>query len=181
MDLIVELPPTARVYNATVVFVDALSKMVHLAPTTTTATAVDVAQPFLERVVCLQGLPMQIISDRDPRFAGLFWNELLRLMGTKRSLSTAFHPQTGGQTERTNGVLEEMLPHFVNPLQINWDSLLPVAVFAINNAWQESIGNTPIFLNYGQHPQTPLTWTCAGESASKIPAVTQFVGRFLSC
>jgi hypothetical protein len=69
----VELPPTAWGYNAIVVLVDGLSKMVHLAPTTTAATAVDIAQLFLERVVCLHGLPMQIISDRDPRIAGLFW------------------------------------------------------------------------------------------------------------
>jgi hypothetical protein len=99
-------------------------------------------------------------------------------MGTKRSLSSAFHPQTDGQTERTNRVLEEMLRHFVHPLQNNWDSLLPVAEFAINNAWQESIGDTPFFLNFGQHSQSPLTWKGAGERASKIPAVMQFVGGF---
>jgi Integrase zinc binding domain len=72
VELIVELPPTAQGCNAIVVFADALSKMVYLAPTTTTATALDIAQLFLERVVCLLGLPLQIVSDRDPRFAGLF-------------------------------------------------------------------------------------------------------------
>jgi hypothetical protein len=64
-------------------------------------------QPFQERVVCLHGLPMQTDCVKDPQFAGLFWRELVRLMGTKRSLSTAFYPQTDGQTERTNRVLEE--------------------------------------------------------------------------
>jgi hypothetical protein len=72
VELIVELPPTAQGCNAIVLFADELSKMVYLAPTTTTATAVDIAQLFLERVVCLLGLPLQIVSDRDPRFAGLF-------------------------------------------------------------------------------------------------------------
>jgi hypothetical protein len=131
--------------------------------TTTTSTTVDIAKLFLERVFCTHGLPMQIVSDRDPRFAGLFWKELLRFMGTKHSLSTAFHSQTDGQTERTNRVLEEMLRHFVNPLQNNWDSLLPVAEFAINNDWQESIGDTPFFLNSGQHPQAPHMDGCRGE------------------
>jgi hypothetical protein len=107
LDLIVELPPIAQGYNVIVVFIDALSKMVHLAPTTTTATAVDTAQLFLERVVCLHGLPMQIVADRDPQFAGLFWNELMRLMGTKCSLSTAFHRRQVGRLSEPIVVLRK--------------------------------------------------------------------------
>ena len=102
MDFIVKLPPTQDGYNAIIVFVDQLSKMVHLQPTTTTATAVDVANIFFNTVFQLHGLPRVIISDRDPKFTSKFWQMLFKLIDTKLTLSTAFHPQTDGQTERAN-------------------------------------------------------------------------------
>jgi hypothetical protein len=71
-------------------------------------------------------------------------------------MSTAFHPQTDGQTERVNRVLEDMLRHYVSLVQDDWDELLDCAEFAVNNAWQESIKNTHFFLNFGQHPRTPI-------------------------
>jgi hypothetical protein len=71
-------------------------------------------------------------------------------------MSSAFHPQTDGQTERMNAILEDFLRHYVGPLHDDWDTLLPVAEFAVNNAFNSSVGNTPFFLNYGKHPRTPL-------------------------
>ena len=79
----------------------------------------------------------------------------MKLVGTMHRKTTAFHPQTDGQTERMNKVLEDMLGHCVKPSQNNWDVLLPVLEFAVNNAWNESIQNTPFFLNYGRHLRTP--------------------------
>jgi hypothetical protein len=86
-----------------------------------------------------------------------FWDALLKHLGSSCRLSTAYHPQTDGQTERMNRVLEDMLRHFINPTRTDWDVLLPMMEFAINNSYNTSIRNTPFFLNYGRHPSTPLT------------------------
>ena len=102
MDFIVEVPETSEGYNTIVVFVNRLSEMVHLQPTTTTATAMDIANIFFKTIFCLHGLPRVIISDRDTKFTSRFWQTLFKLVNTKLALSTAFHPQTDGQTERTN-------------------------------------------------------------------------------
>ncbi len=79
----------------------------------------------------------------------------MKSVGTEHCKSTSYHPQSNGQIERMNRVLEDMLRHFVNPRQDNWDTLLPVLEFAINNSFQESIQDTPFFLNYGRHPRVP--------------------------
>ena len=78
-------------------------------------------------------------------------------MGTKQAMSTAYHPQTDGQTERMNRIFEDYLRHFVAPNQADWDSWLFHAEFAVNNAVQESTGASPFYLNYGQHPWTPIS------------------------
>ena len=73
----------------------------------------------------------------------------------RKGMSTAFHPQTDGQTERVNRILEDMLRHYVNPMLNDWDDHLDAVEFAVNNAWQESVQTTPFMLNYGQHPRLP--------------------------
>ena len=156
MDWITDLPRTARGHTSILVFVCKLTKMVHFCPTTDTATAQGWAQLFLEHVVRLHGLPRKLISDRDARFTGTFTTELCRLLGTRQAMSTSFHPQTDGQTERTNRILEEMLRHYVCAQHDDWDQHLGMAEFAVNNAWQESTKHTPFYLNYGRHPLTPM-------------------------
>ena len=89
-------------------------------------------------------------------------------------MSTAFHPQTDGQTERSNRILEDMLRHFVGPYHDDWDKHLPLAEFAVNNAWQESVRATPFMLNSGQDPLTPLNF---GTTDSNSPAATTIVQR----
>jgi transposase InsO family protein len=91
------------------------------------------------------------------RFTGQFWTEVMRLVGTKQSMSTAFHPQTDGQTERANGILGDMLRAYVSPEQDNWDECLDAAEFAVNIAWQEAVRATPSELNFGHHPITPVS------------------------
>ncbi|MCG8668213.1 MAG: DDE-type integrase/transposase/recombinase, partial [Pseudomonadales bacterium] len=158
MDFIVELPCTKRGHDAIWVVVDRFSKMVHMAPTTSKVTAADTAQMFFERVFAAHGLPKEVISDRGPQFSGHFWRQLCSRFSIKPALSTAFHPQTDGQTERMNRVIEDTLCHFVGPRQDEWDELLPYVEFAINNSKAAVTGHTPFFLNYGRHPITPLTW-----------------------
>jgi hypothetical protein len=163
MDFITQLPVTKTGYDAIAVFVDRLTKMVHFAPTYTDCSARDVARLINDTVFKHHGLPSELISDRDPRFTSEFWTELTRLLGTKLKMSTAFHPQTDGQTERSNGVLEDYLRHYISPSQDDWDEWLPQAEFSVNNAWQESIKNTLFMLNFGQQPRTPLLRAVVGK------------------
>jgi hypothetical protein len=95
-------------------------------------------------------------------------------LGIKLNRSTAKHPQTDGQAENANGILEDTLRHFVGPYQNDWDELLPVAEFAMNNAWNKSIQNTPFMLNYGQNPNMPTV----AFLRTRNPKVNGFVGRW---
>lgn len=157
MDLITALPKTKAGYDAIIVFVDKLSKMVHYAPTYTECTAPDVAKIFFNEVVRYHGIPDSIISDRDPRFTSKFWQSLWKHLGTKLIMSSAYHPQTDGQTERANRTLEDMLRAYVDVNQDDWDEYLVAAEIAYNNSIQASTKFTPFFLNYGQHPNFALS------------------------
>ncbi len=152
MDFIVQLPRTKRGHDAIIVFVDRLTKMVHFAPTTTKVDAEDTARLFLHNVVRLHGPPESIISDRGSTFNSTFFREFARLWGSRMAMSTAYHPQTDGQTERVNRVLEDMLRHYTNPLQDNWDDCLDAAEVAVNNSRHASINTTPFRLQYGFNP-----------------------------
>ena len=114
MDFIVQLPKTKKSFDAILVVVDRLTKRVHFIPTYTTATAPDIAKTFFENIFRLHGLPKTIVSDRDPKFVSKFWKMLFKQLGVHLALSTAYHPQTDGQTERANRTLEDMLRTFVN-------------------------------------------------------------------
>jgi hypothetical protein len=175
MDLITQLPVTKAGHDAITVFVDRLTKMVHFVPCKTAISAEELAKMFVHEVWRLHGLPKEIVSDRDPRFTGQFWTEVMRLVGTKQSMSTAFHPQTDGQTERANGILEDMLRAYVSPEQDDWDECLDAAEFAVNNAWQEAVRATPFELNYGHHPTTPVSVLV--EQNSRETVAKAFVDR----
>jgi hypothetical protein len=157
MDFITDLPRTASGNDAILVLVDKLTKFVHLVPTQKTCTAESVSRLFLTHVYQYHGVPKVLISDRDPRFPSAFWRSFCTRLGIESRFSTAYHPQTDGQTERTNRVLEEVLRHFVDASHSNWEELLPLAAFAMNNAKSASTGETPFFLNYGTHPATPVS------------------------
>lgn len=173
MDFITQLPTTELNHDAILVVVDKLTKMVHLTPTTTRATAEQTAQLYVDHVWKLHGVPQVIVSDRDPLFTSNFAKALCNILGTKQALSTAYHPQTDGQTERVNRVLEDMLRMYVSASQTDWDTKLSCAEFAINNADHESTGTTPFMLNYGHHPYLPVTLL----SHVRAPSATDFVQR----
>lgn len=103
----------------------------------------------------LHGSPLSIVLDRDTLFIGEFWQELCRILGTRLRMSFAWHPATGGQTERAVRSLEEMLRTFTAERQENWDELLCTSEFAYNNAVHGTAKFTPFFLNYHRHPHTP--------------------------
>ena len=156
MDLITGLPTTSEGHDTILVIVDRMSKMIHCSPTRKTVTGPGLADLVINNVFRYHGLPRIIISDRDPRTTSNFWRALFNILGTNLRVSTAFHPQTDGQTERANRTLEEMLRAFVNRRRDNWDKLLPLMEFAYNNSEQASTKQTPFYLNSGRHPLLPV-------------------------
>ena len=173
MDLITSLPKTKDGFDAIFVVVDRLSKMIHCIPTQTTVDAPGLAKLFFDNVFKHHGLPSVIVSDRDPRFTGLFWQSLFASLGTRLAMSTSRHPQTDGQTERANRSLEEMLRAFVNKKTDDWSDKLSALEFAYNNHQQASTGHSPFFLNAGQSPATPATLTV--KHAPSAPAALDFL------
>ena len=152
MDFIVELPKSKDMTTIMVV-VDRLTKMAHFIPFRCLPTASIAADAFINNIFKLHGFPDYIISDRGSQFTSEFWSRLCNLLDIKHSLSTANHPQTDGQTERVNGILEQYLRCFINERQNNWVDLLPFAEFAYNNTLQQSINQSPFFANYGFNPK----------------------------
>jgi len=118
------------------------------------ATAKHFADTFLREVWKLHGLPTEILSDMDAKFSGELWESLCKMVGVKRHMSTAYHPQTEGQTERTNQVVEGYLRTFVNYDQNDGYQLLPLAEHAFNHSATNAHKMTPFYANYGFHPQT---------------------------
>jgi hypothetical protein len=157
MDLITGLPRTPQGHNAILVICDKLSKMVHYIATTKKATARQVAELLIDNVVRLHGVPRQVITDGDPRFIAEFYHTFTNALGIACGFSTSHHPQTDGQTERVNQVLEDYLRHYVKPLQTDWDKHLSMAEFAFNNSFHESTQNTPFRVVYGVDPLTPVS------------------------
>ncbi|GMF47677.1 unnamed protein product [Phytophthora fragariaefolia] len=154
MDFVFGLPPDADGRNGVLVFVDRFTKMMHLTPVSDTVTAAETAVHFVDCVFRHHGLPESIVCDRDPRFTSAFWTALFQLLGTKLSMSTAAHPETDGQAERVNRVLEDVLRSFATSFT-SWGKFLPLAEFALNNAEHASTGVTPFFANNARHPRVP--------------------------
>ena len=138
-------------YDSILVIVDRLIKMVHYEPVKVTIDAPGLAEVIIDVVVRHHGLPDSIVTDRGSLFTSKFWSSLCYFLGVKRRLSTAFHPQTDGQTERQNSTMEAYLRAFVNFEQNDWARLLPMAEFTYNNAKNASTGHTPFELNCGYH------------------------------
>ncbi|GJP72182.1 hypothetical protein CLOP_g2934 [Closterium sp. NIES-67] len=155
LDFITGLPPTTSGHDAILVVIDKFSKMGHFIPTHTTARTEETAQLFVRYIISQHGIPTTLISDRDPKFTSKFWKELMSLLGTKLAMSSAYHPQTDGQTERLNQIVEQLLRAACKDEISKWDLHLPVLEFAYNNATHAATGQTPFFLCYGRHPLTP--------------------------
>ena len=156
MDFIVKLP-NSEGFDAIYVVVDRLTKMAHFIATTSDVDAEGTARLFRDNVFRLHGLPRSIVSDRGTQFVNSFMRDLCKLLQIKQNLSTAYHPETDGQTERINQVLEQYLRGYCNYMQDDWIDWLSMAEFAYNNTISAGIGNiTPFFANYGYHPRFDL-------------------------
>ena len=154
MDFIFGFPKDEQGNDGILVFVDRFSKMVHLAAVPETITAEGSARVFVDTVFRLHGLPRDVVSDRDPRFTAEFWQAVFRHLGTQLSMSTADHPETDGQTERTNRVLLEILRGYAHSFS-SWSAFLPMVEFAINNSVHASTTHTPFYVNGLRHPRVP--------------------------
>ena len=164
MDFVFGLPPDRQQNTGILVFVDRLSKMVHLSAVRAAITAEESADIFLNTVFRLHGLPKTIVSDRDPRFTSAFWTQLFSSLGTRLNMSTTSHPETDGQTERVNRVMEDILRSYATSYD-QWSDALPLVEFAINNSTHSSTGVTPFYANYARHPRVAASLLGpAGES-----------------
>ena len=159
-------------YDMICVIIDLLTSMVHLVPSKQTYRATDIAELMFEAVYKLHGLPERIISDRDSLFTSRFWKRLHRLLGTELRMSSAFHPQTDGATERANRTVTQMIRQCVRPDQKDWVTKLPAIEFAINSARSSTTGFSPFQLNYGRNP-SPMIW----RGQEEFPGVRKFAGK----
>ena len=163
MDFVTGLPKTQRGHDVIWVIVDRLTKSAHFIATNNTSSLERYARLYVDEIVRLHGAPVSIVSDRDPRFTSRFWPKLQDAMGTKLHFSTAFHPQTDGQSERTIQTLEDMLRACVIEFKGSWDNYLALIEFAYNNSYQSSIGMAPYEALYGRKCRTPVCWDEVGE------------------
>ena len=154
-------------YNSILVIVDRLTKMVHYEPVKLHIDTPSLVEVIINVVVGHHGLPNSIVSDRGSVFTSKFWSSLCYFLGIKQRLSTAFHPQTDGQTKRQNSKMKVYLWAFVNYEQNDWARLLPMAKFASNNAKNASTGHTPFELNCGFHPRVAYVEDVDPRSRSK--------------
>ncbi|KAG8498807.1 hypothetical protein CXB51_005706 [Gossypium anomalum] len=159
MDFVLGLPLTPGKKDAIWVIVDRLTKSAHFIPVRTDYSLNKLAELYIREIVRLHGIPLSIISDRDPRFTSRFWQKLQDALGTKLNFSTAFHPQTDGQSERVIQILEDMLRCCVLEFQGSWERYLPLVEFAYNNSYQTSLKMAPYEALYGRKCRTPLYWT----------------------
>nr|KYP63406.1 Retrotransposable element Tf2 [Cajanus cajan] len=165
MDFVVGLPRTARNSDTIWVIVDRLTKCAHFLPVNKRWSLERLAQLYIREKVWLHGVPSSIISDRDPRFTSKFWQTLHQALGTRLRLSSAYHPQTDGQSERTVQSLEDLLRACVLDHLGSWEEVLPLVEFTYNNIYHASMGMAPFEALYGRRCRTPLCWYQEGESA----------------
>ncbi|KAG8486371.1 hypothetical protein CXB51_019815 [Gossypium anomalum] len=164
MDFVSGLPVTPRKKDSIWVIVDRLTKSAHFIPVRTDFSLKKLAELYVSEIVRLHGVPVSIISDRDPRFTSRFWNKLQEALGTRLNFSTVFHPQTDGQSERVIQILGDMLRCCILEFGDSWERYLPLAEFAYNNSYQSSIKMEPFEGFYGRKCKTPLCWSELSES-----------------
>ncbi|GKE33555.1 putative reverse transcriptase domain-containing protein [Tanacetum coccineum] len=159
MDFVSGLPRTPSACDMIWVIVDRLTKSAHFLPTKKTDTMEKLTQHYLKEIVCRHGVPISIILDRDSHFTSRFWKSLQKSLGISLDLSTAYHPQTDGQRERTIQTLEDMLRACVIDFGSSWDRHLPLVEFSYNNSYHASIKVAPYEALYGRKCRSPVCWS----------------------
>ncbi|KAJ0480216.1 putative nucleotidyltransferase, Ribonuclease H [Helianthus annuus] len=173
MDFISKLPRTSKGNDMIWVIVDRLTKSAHFLPIREKDSMKTLAELYIKEVVARHGVPVSIISDRDGRFISRFWRSFQKAFGSRVDLSTAYHPQTDGQSERTIQTLEDMLRACVMDFGGNWDTHLPLVEFSYNNSYHTSIKAAPFEALYGRKCRSPLCWAEVGEKQLIGPELVQ--------
>jgi transposase InsO family protein len=156
MDFIVGLPTTQSGYDSILVIIDHFLKVAHFIPVKTMYKGAKLAELYIARIVCLHRVPKKIVSDRGTQFTSRFWEKLHEAMDTRLNFSSAYHPQTDGQTERVNQILEDMLRACALNDSKNWDKCLLYVEFFYNNSYQKSVKMSPFKVLYGCKCRTLL-------------------------
>src|SRR5262249_28358717 len=173
MDFVVGLPRTQRGHDAIWVVVDILTKSTHFILIKLSQPVEQLAKLYVDNVVRLHGIPVSIISNRDARFTSKVWKGLQAALGTQIKLSTGFHPQTDGQSERTIQTLEDMLRSCSLDWKDSWDKQLSLVEFAYNNSYHSSVGMAPFEALYGRPCRSPVCWEEVGERRLLGPELVQ--------
>ncbi|KAJ0932532.1 putative nucleotidyltransferase, Ribonuclease H [Helianthus annuus] len=163
MDLVTKLPRTKKGYDTIWVIVDRLTKSAHFLPIKEAYSSEKMAEIYMNEIVSRHGVPVSIISDRDTRFTSRYWQRFHESVGTRLHISTAYHPQTDGQSERTIQTLIDMLRACALDFGGNWDDHLPLVEFSYNNSYHSSIQMAPYELLYGRKCRTPVCWGEVGQ------------------
>ena len=162
------LPPTKEGHNSIMVIIDRFSKMVVLRPCKTDITGIQAGRLLLEHAMMMGRVPTSIVSDRDVRFTGASWGQLWRAMETQLKQSTAFHPQTDGQTENANKTMQAVLRSYAEA-RVDWDEWLPFVAAAYNSTVQDSTGRTPFEMNYPDDRSIdPLKYAIRGLQSGRV-------------
>ncbi|KAH9763231.1 Endonuclease [Citrus sinensis] len=173
MDFVSGLPRSRRGCDCIWVIVDRLMKSAHFLARKSTDNVGQLTKLFIKEIVRLHGVPVSIVSDRDQLFTSRFWASLHKELGMKLRFSTAFHPQTDGQFERTIQTLEDMLRACVLDLSGGWEEHLMLIEFAYNNSFHSSIGMAPFEALYGRKCRSPICWDEVGERKLLGPELIQ--------
>jgi len=171
MDFITKLPKSVNNCDMIWVIVDRLTKSAHFLPVKDTDKMDKLARLYIKEVVSRHGVPISIICDRDSRFTSRFWQSLQKALGTRIDMSTAYHPQTDGQSERTIQTLEDMLRACVIDFGKGWENHLPLCEFSYNNSYHTSIKAAPFEALYGRKCRSPICWVEIGDSQITGPEI----------
>ncbi|TYG52303.1 hypothetical protein ES288_D09G015800v1 [Gossypium darwinii] len=169
MDFVRGLPLTPTKKDSVWVSVGRLTKSAYFIPVRTDFSLLKLVKLYISKIVRLHGVSVSIISDWDPRFTSRFWKKLHEALGSRLYFSTAFCPQTDGQSERVIQILEDMLRSCVIDFGGSWEEYLPLAEFAYNNSFQSTIQMAPYEALYGRKCRTLLCWTELGEQRVLSP------------
>ncbi|GJZ04681.1 putative reverse transcriptase domain-containing protein [Tanacetum coccineum] len=173
MDFVTKLPRTSSGHDTIWVIVDRLTKSAHFLPMREDYKMDRLARLYLNEIVARHGVPISIISDRDSHFTSRFWQSMQEALGTRLDMSTAYHPQTDGQSERTIQTLEDMLRACVLDFGGSWDVHLPLVEFSYNNSYHSSVRCAPFEALYGRKCRSPIMWAEVGEGQLIGPELVQ--------
>jgi hypothetical protein len=177
MDFIVGLPRTQSGFDSIWVIVNRLTKVAHFIPVKMTYYGLQLAELYMSRIVYLHGVPKKIVFDRGTQFTLKFWGRLHETLDTQLCLSSAYHTQADGQTEKVNQILDDMLRACALQYRRSWDKSLSYAEFCYNNSYQESLKMVPFKMLYGHRCRTPLFLSETGEQKIFGPDILQEAER----